>query len=59
MRATSHSTLFRTGSRNERDSGNVSLGHAGKVVKAMNIIDLPRQFAATYRGSDMKRTLAN
>ena len=44
--ASSHSTPYRLGARNERASGSASLGHAGEAVKATSTIDLPGQFVA-------------
>mmetsp|Transcript_12683 Transcript_12683/g.27426 ORF Transcript_12683/g.27426 Transcript_12683/m.27426 type:complete len:127 (-) Transcript_12683:424-804(-) len=57
--ATSHLTPYRLGTRNIRDSGSASLGHAGEAMKATNTIDLSGQFVARYGGLGMGATLAD
>ena len=57
--ARSHSTPYRLGARNIRDSGSASLGHTGEAVKATNTIDIPGQFVARDGGLGMEATLAD
>ena len=57
--ASSHSTNNSSGGQNVKDTGSVSLGHAGEALKATKTIDLPGQYVTKDGTLGLKATLTD